>query len=148
MNKKKDGTPDKRFYPNHIRKKKSPKKPIILHGICQCKSCKAIRKKNNKKELIYMDPPYHRASPNLYGTSPWKEVDFVKLRNDFHELSCLGFKVILSMSDTPFIRELFKGYNMKEIPFSYRANQRKKVMELVITNYGDLELKKVIRKVK
>lgn len=125
---------------------KNKKEPIELHGICQCKSCKAIRKKNNKKQLIYMDPPYHQTDPRLYTVSPWKEVDFVKLRNDFHELSCLGFKVILSMSDTPFIRELFKGYNIKEIPFSYQANQRKKVTELIITNYNDPQLKKVIKR--
>ena len=120
-------------------------KKIRLHGICQCESCKKIREKNSKKALIYLDPPYHGASPNLYGSAPWKDVDFVKLRNEFHELTLFGFKVMLSMSDTPFIRELFKGYNIKEIPFSYQANQRKKVTELMITNFDDKILKQVIR---
>ncbi len=116
------------------------KKPIIIHGICQCSSCVKIREGNKDFGLIYMNPPYHKTG-NLYGTKQWKEIDFVKLRNNFHELCCLGHKVILSMSDTPFIKELFRGYNIKEIDFSYQANQRKKVTELIITNLSDKEIK-------
>ncbi len=121
------------------------KEVMVVHGICQCESCKKIRGKNKNEGLIYMDPPYHGASPNLYGTKPWTEVDFVKLRNDFHELACLGFKIILSMSDTPFIRELFRGYNIKEMKFVYQANQRKKVTELLITNMWDEEIKEAMK---
>ena len=139
--KKKDGTPDKRYYPNHVRKKK--RKPIIIHGICQCESCKKIRKKN-EKDIVYMDPPYHGV-PNLYGTKAWKEIDFVKMRNSFHETCCLGFTVILSMSDTPFIRELFRGYNMEDIGYFSGVN-KKKTKELIITNLSYDQLKKLIRK--
>ena len=139
-NLKKDGTPDRRYYPNHVRKKKRKQ---IIHGICQCKSCKAIREKHGKGSLIYMDPPYHWVS-NLYGTKAWKEIDFVKLRNHFHYLNCVGFKVILSMSDTPFIRELFVGYNIKSLE-SVSGLSRKKVKELIITSYNDLQLRKVIK---
>lgn len=139
-NLKKDGTPDRRFFPNHVRKKK--RKIIIIHGICQCESCKKYRKKN-EGSLIYMDPPYHGVS-NLYGTKAWKEIDFVRLRNHFHYLNCVGFKVILSMSDTPFIRELFKGYNIKSLK-SFSGVSRKKVKDLIITTFNDVQLKKVIR---
>ena len=121
-------------------------KKIELHGICQCKSCKIIRKKNNKKQLIYMDPPYHGVKSKLYTGKVWDEVDFVKLRNHFHELSCAGYKVMLSMSDTLFIRELFKGYNIKEIKLTHDLTH-KKGMELMITNYDDLQLKKVIKRI-
>ena len=139
--KKKDGTPDKRYFPNHVRKKK--RKQIILHGICQCESCKRYRKKNGGS-LVYMDPPYHKTG-NLYSRKQWKDVDFVRLRNSFHELSISGHSVILSMSDTPFIRELFKGYNIKKLD-SLSNLSRKKVKELVITNIPDNRLKKLIRK--
>ena len=84
--KKKDGTPDRRYFPNHVRKKK--RKQIILHGLCQCESCKRYRKKNGGN-LVYMDPPYHKTG-NLYSGKQWKDVDFVRLRNSFHELSISG----------------------------------------------------------
>lgn len=127
-----------------MKKIKIPKKKkIIIHGICQCKSCKAIRKPN-EKDLIYLDPPYHGVF-NLYNSKPMKEIDFVRLRNFFHEMNCFGFKVILSMSDTPFIRELFKGYNIKSLK-GFSGISRKNMNELIITNYDDLQLKKLIRK--
>ena len=137
----KDGTSDRRYFPNHVRKKK--RKQIILHGLCQCESCKRYRKKNGGS-LVYMDPPYHKTG-KLYDKKQWKDVDFVRLRNSFHELSISGHSVILSMSDTPFIRELFKGYNIKQID-SMRSMNHKKVKELVITNILDNRLKKLIRK--
>lgn len=126
------------------RKKGSapPKKEIIIHGICQCGQCKKIRK-GNEKDLIYMDPPYHGVS-NLYGTKAWKEIDFVRLRNHFHEMCCIGYKVILTMSDTPFIRELFRGYSIRGFD-SLSGLSRKKVKELVITNLPDIQLKALIK---
>ena len=123
-------------------KKKRKTKPIFIHGICQCESCIKIRKKN-EKNLIYMDPPYHGVK-NLYGTKAWKEIDFVRLRNRFHLDCCAGYKVILSMSDTPFIRELFMGYNIKEIKV-LQDMSHKKVRELIITNFRDDQLKKAMK---
>lgn len=120
------------------------KKPIqIIHGICQCDSCKKIREGNKNKFRIYMDPPYHEANPKLYSTTTWKEIDFVKLRNSFHELSCAGHSVILSMSDTPFIRELFKGYNIKIVKLTHDLTH-KKVNELLITTLNDDKLEKIM----
>ena len=93
-----------------------------------------------------MDPPYYGVNANaLYGKK-WKEIDYVKLRNNFHEMSCLGFQVILTMSDEPLIRELFKGYNIKKLP-SYSAVSHKKTKELVITNMPDELLKKAMKKI-
>ena len=101
-------------------------------------------RRKNEGDFVYMDPPYHKTG-NLYDKKQWKDVDFVKLRNEFHELSISGYSVMLSMSDTPFIRELFKGYNIRQID-SLHAIRHKKVKELIITNFSDGELKKVIRR--
>lgn len=119
------------------------KEPIIIHGICQCESCKKIRK-GKRKEVIYLDPPYHGVS-NLYGTKAWTDVDFVKLRNHFHLLAMAGYTVILSMSDTELIRELFKGYNIREIEYS-SGLKKEKTRELLITNLYDEELKNLSEK--
>lgn len=124
-------------------KKARKRRLIVLHGICQCERCRKYRKKN-EGNFVYMDPPYHKTG-NLYSSKQWKDVDFVRLRNKFHELSISGNSVMLSMSDTPFIRELFKGYNIREID-SLHSIRHKKVKELLITNFSDEKLKEVIKK--
>ncbi len=125
------------------KKKSTRRKKVILHGICQCKRCIKMRK-GNRGTVIFMDPPYYKVK-NLYGTKQWKEIDFVKLRNEFHELCAFGYSVILTLNDDPFIRELFRGYNIKEMK-TYSGCNRKKIGELIITNLYNEELKKLTNK--
>ncbi|WP_310794969.1 hypothetical protein [Desulfofundulus thermocisternus] len=58
----------------------------------------------------------------------------------FRELDERGCLVMLSNSDTPFIRELYKDYNIQVVyarrAINCRADKRGPVPELVIRNFS------------
>lgn len=91
-----------------------------------------------KNHFYYLDPPYHKTY-NLYDKSGFGEAEHKRLA-DFCELidSERGY-FMLSNSDTPFIRSLFKSFSVEvvEAPryISCKGNQRKKENELLIRNY-------------
>lgn len=62
-------------------------------------------------DLIYMDPPYSPASSTAkftqYTNGGFGDDDQAELCSLFEELTARGCKVILSNSDTPFIRKLY-----------------------------------------
>jgi len=94
------------------------------------------------KDFIYLDPPY----PPLNGTSnfthytakrfSWEDQE--RVADVANSLSQKGCFVMVSNSDVPRIRELYKGWNISVLPVVrwIAANGvRHKVNELVITNY-------------
>ena len=100
--------------------------------------------KNAKRnDFIYFDPPYHPLNPTSNFTS-YHENDFTsfdqeRLRDTFNRLSEKGCYVMLSNSNTPLIKELYKEFNIN-IVYAGRAinsiaSKRGKIQELVITNY-------------
>lgn len=92
--------------------------------------------------FIYLDPPYYgNKKTGLYG-------DKGKLHKDFDHLELFNWvekhsknnKVMLSYDDSPYIRELYKDYNIYSFDFVYSmtntgGNLCKKGGEIVITNY-------------
>jgi len=101
--------------------------------------------------FVYLDPPYHllKAARNLYYTRAeaplaaledgFDENDQRRLAEVFRELDRRGCLVMLSNSDTPFIRELYAGYDMRVVYARYtinRGNSWARVPELVIRNYS------------
>lgn len=92
--------------------------------------------------FIYLDPPYFgNKDKGLYG-------DKGKLHKDFDHLELFEFvkthseknKIMLSYDDSPFIRELYKDYNIYGFDFVYSmtntgGNLCKSGKEIVITNY-------------
>ena len=96
-----------------------------------------------KGDFIYFDPPYQPLSKTSSFTSYTKdsfnEEDQQKLCKAFKELDKRGSKVMLSNSDTPFIRKLYKGFE-KNVVFAKRAisckaSGRGKINELIIRNF-------------
>jgi DNA adenine methylase len=96
-------------------------------------------------DFIYLDPPYDPTSPtsNFTGYTEYGfgDDDQKELCKIFGELDRKGCKIILSNSDTPLIRDLYKGYNkyLKKVDavriINCKASRRKGHKELVIRNF-------------
>lgn len=95
-------------------------------------------------DFIYMDPPYEPVSRTAnftsYAQDGFSQADQARLRDVFRELDRRGSKLMLSNSDAPLIRELYRGYRIHEVMASRAVNcdpsARGPVRELVVCNYG------------
>lgn len=93
--------------------------------------------------FVYLDPPYHPLSNTARFTSyvagSFGEEEQRRLAGAFQTLDQRGCKVMLSNSDTPFIRELYRGYNLVEVEarraINCKGDGRGLITELVIRNY-------------
>lgn len=99
----------------------------------ECLPYQAILKRyDNKHTLFYLDPPYW----NL----PYYHHNFTE--EDFRELAALltrlKGKFILSLNDTPEVRELFQAFHITTVELSYSCSRRKRrhQRELLITNFN------------
>ena len=95
-------------------------------------------------DFAYFDPPYHPTidgSFTNYTKLDFTEQDQARLRDFAVKLGKQGVNVMLSNSDTPFIRGLYAGQGFKvdtvQAPrmVNCKPNKRGAVNELVITNY-------------
>jgi DNA adenine methylase len=100
--------------------------------------------KNAKKgDFIYLDPPYYPIKKGIsfttYTKTDFVEEDHEKLAEVFKKLDKKGCKVMLSNSNTKFIRDLYKGYKKTKVKATRMINcigsKRGKINELVIRNY-------------
>jgi len=85
-----------------------------------------------------IDPPYVEGFTQ-YDTCIWDKKQFELLRDYVDQISNAKNQVLVCNLDTPFIRELFEGFELKthKVPrfISCDGNNRKPVSEIVITNY-------------
>lgn len=99
-----------------------------------------------KGDFIYFDPPYHplnsTSSFTAYTVNAFLEKEQLELRDTFIKLHKRGCYVMLSNSDTPFINEIYSGIKGIKINKVYagrsinsKASGRKKISEVLITNY-------------
>ena len=93
-------------------------------------------------DFVYFDPPYYplnKASFTTYTKDKFLEEEQKKLKEVFEKLDKKGCKVMLSNSDTQFIKELYKDYNISIVKASRMINsdasKRGKINEIVVTNY-------------
>lgn len=87
-------------------------------------------------DFVYCDPPYHKSGEAFYTKVPFSEDDQVRLNRFAMELSNKGTKLMISNSDTSFIRELYKDFNISTITIKYSiSNYRRTSNEVLITNY-------------
>ncbi|MNY04336.1 Modification methylase DpnIIA [compost metagenome] len=99
--------------------------------------------KARRGDFIYMDPPYHPVSSTSnftsYGADDFKPDDQIRLAAAFRRLDAKGCKVMLSNSDTPFIRELYEDYRIEQVwcrrAINRDAAKRGAVSEVVVMNY-------------
>jgi len=106
-----------------------------------------------KGDFIYLDPPYYPISKTSSFTSYTKDVFLEekqkKLAEVFKKLNEKGCLVMLSNSDHPFIRGLYKGFFIHLVKarraISCIGKKRGKINEIVVTNYINKNLKDFIK---
>jgi DNA adenine methylase len=95
-------------------------------------------------DFVYLDPPYDPVSytsdftaytPNGFGRENQEQ-----LANLYRKLSDRGCFVLLSNSNTPFIRELYSHFRIKEVDvqraINCKGSKRADHKELLISNYS------------
>jgi DNA adenine methylase len=101
-----------------------------------------ILDKPKKGDFVYFDPPYDVVGNQSFTT--YTKVGFgrdeqTRLRDNFKNLSDKGVYVMLSNSNTEFIRELYKDFNIHIVQARRNINSqssgRGKVEEVIVTNY-------------
>jgi DNA adenine methylase len=93
-------------------------------------------------DFVYLDPPYHPISETAYFTSytagGFDQSDQERLADTFRELDERGCAVMLSNSDTPFIRKLYARYQIDRVYCARAINSdgasRGAVAEVIVTN--------------
>jgi len=91
-------------------------------------------------DFVYLDPPYYPLSETShftkYNGNHFSETDHIRLKDTFCDLVNRGCKVLLSNSDTSFIRKIYKDYRKEKIQASRsvncKAKGRGKITELLI----------------
>jgi len=96
-----------------------------------------------KGDFIYFDPPYYplkKESFTTYTKDNFLEKEQKHLLEVFSELDKKGCKVMLSNSDTPFIKGLYKDFHIGIVKATRMINcdatKRGKINEVVVTNYS------------
>ena len=92
-------------------------------------------------DAVYFDPPYIPLSPTsnftAYAKGGFGEQEHIRLRDCFAALDARGVHVLLSNSDTPLVRKLYKGFKLEEVQAPRRVNskggKRGNVGELLIS---------------
>ncbi|HTL89615.1 MAG TPA: DNA adenine methylase [Leptolyngbya sp.] len=98
---------------------------------------------NSSEDFVYFDPPYYPISQTssftAYNRYSFSEDQQIQLRDVVTELRDRGVKVMLSNSDCPFVRELYKEFNIHTIyatrNINCNAEKRGKITEVLVTTY-------------
>jgi DNA adenine methylase len=106
---------------------------------------KILTDKAQKGDFVYLDPPYNPMTSTAnftgYTGDRFTEKDQERLAEIFKKLDARGCKVLLSNSDTEYVRELYADYvkNIRRVTvrrnINSRASKRLGHIELLICNY-------------
>lgn len=108
---------------------------ICATDFCNCESFV------DNNTFVYFDPPYYTSENNFtsYSKDDFKNGDHIRLANFFKLLDEKGAKLMLSNSDSEYLRGIYSGYNIETVlakrSINSNGNDRGKVKELLITNY-------------
>lgn len=90
------------------------------------------------RHFYYLEPPYHRRYSGYYSVG-FDEADHARLASFCREIDREGGYFMLSNSDTPLVRKLYRGFHIETVQarrsVSGKAYGRKKEPELIIRNY-------------
>jgi DNA adenine methylase len=106
---------------------------------------KILLEQTQENDFIYLDPPYYPISVTSNFTS-YTNIGFnnrnqEELAKIFKKLTDKGCKILLSNSDSEYIRELYSEFNENIIQvkvqrvINSKASKRKDHTELIISNY-------------
>lgn len=93
-------------------------------------------------DFVYFDPPYAPVSETAYFTQytggGFTLQDQERLATLFRRLDRKGVRLMLSNSDTPFVRALYAGFSIETVPapraINCRGDRRGPVSEVIVTN--------------
>lgn len=93
-------------------------------------------------DFVYFDSPYVPESDSAnftgYASDGFPEEEHIRLANLFRELDKKGVLLMLSNNDVPFVRDLYKGYNIDSIGVKRLINRdadKRTGQEVIIRNY-------------
>ncbi len=103
-------------------------------------SFKEAVKDAKKEDLVYFDPPYYPLNDTSnftsYDSNIFLEDEQIELFNTFSTLAKKGVYAIESNSDTKFIKDLYREYDIQLVNanrfINSKANSRGKINELLI----------------
>ncbi len=133
----KDGKPTQTFsgrnYSNIANRLKQCSRLLADTSICAL-DFSFIEPQEN--DFVYFDPPYHLSGEKFYTRLPFDEQEQIRLRDFVKELNSKGVKMIISNSNTDFIRNLYQDFNINTIKVMYSMPQQRRISdEVLITNY-------------
>jgi len=105
----------------------------LLHTQLECLPYEDVLKKYDRDStFFYLDPPYFNKP---YYRFNFVEEDYVRIAE---MLKSIKGKFLMSLNDTPEIRRIFSGFNIRTIELVYtaRKNAGKRYTELLISNYA------------
>lgn len=106
----------------------------LLSAELHCESFEGVLSHAQARDVVYFDPPFHGTFTGYSGE--FDERAQVRLCDVFRELDKRGVVVVLSSSDSTFIREIYQGYEVTVVragrAVGARGSSRGNVDELVI----------------
>ena len=119
----------------------------LQNAIIEHKSFDKVLDVANRDDFIYFDPPYYpltdTANFTSYDSNCFLEDEQKELFNVFKELDSKGCYVAHSNSDTKFIKELYKEYDINIVYanrfINSKSNGRGKITEVLVRNYNGLQ---------
>ncbi len=94
-------------------------------------------------DFVYFDPPYDPLSSTAnftsYSADSFGQDDQRRLAGTFRALADRGCKVMLSNSDTPFVRGLYEGFTVHTVTarraINSKGGKRGEITEVLVVNY-------------
>ncbi|HET6591173.1 MAG TPA: Dam family site-specific DNA-(adenine-N6)-methyltransferase [Candidatus Nitrosocosmicus sp.] len=110
----------------------------------RCDVYKNTIAKCQKDDFIYLDPPYFPVSRTANFTDYTKESfgiqQHTELANEFDRLDTIGARVLLSNSNSDYIKDLYKDHHILKVRSQRNINcdatGRKDHFDLLVTNYN------------
>lgn len=91
----------------------------------------------SKGDFVFFDSPYH-GTFDTYQKGGFSEDDHERLAWLFRELDQVGVKCMLTNSDTPFIRDLYRNYSIEAVGVRRSVScdaKRRTGVEIIVRNY-------------
>lgn len=109
----------------------------------RCRAFESCLEDARRGDFVYFDPPYQPLSDTARFTSytrhPFGEREQRRLAAVYRELDRRGCRVMLSNSDTPLVRELYQGFDLRPVQAARSINcvgaSRGRIQELAVLNY-------------
>lgn len=96
-----------------------------------------------ENDFVYLDPPYYPLSETSsftnYSKDGFSKEDQIRLKETCDKLNEKGVKFLLSNSDTAFIHELYKDYEIIKVKarrsINSKGDARGEIFEVMVKNY-------------